>query len=95
MLSFISEQVDPADFLVGAYLTDKHSRGTVALRLELWFSTEDAAVCDAIAEELRLLLKAELPDLPFAFKPVLRSVKPAGGGGGGGGGRGGGRGARY
>ena len=96
VLAAISEQIDPSELLVGAYLTDKHSHGTVALRLELWFGTEDAAVCDAIAEELRLLLKAELPDLPFAFKPVVRSGggKPAAGGAGeaagaGGGGRGG------
>lgn len=95
VLAFISEQIDPADYLVGAYLTDKHSRQTVALRLELWFSTDDAAVCDAITEELRLLLKAELPDLPFNFKPVVRVPKAAPAAGGAGATGGGGRGKRW
>ena len=78
----IAEHIDPADYLVGSYLQDKHSRGTVALRLELWFSTDDVSICAAISEELRLLLKHDLPELPFRFKEYVRSKAPAGGAGG-------------
>jgi hypothetical protein len=36
-----SPQVDPDEYVNGVFLTDKHSRGTVSLRLEIWYATAD------------------------------------------------------
>ena len=41
VLLLIGEGIDPDEYITGAYLTDKHTRGSVSLRLEIWFSTED------------------------------------------------------
>lgn len=43
-----------------------------ALRLDVWFATDDDAIMDYICEELRLLLKKECPDLPFRFSRIMR-----------------------
>jgi hypothetical protein len=67
VMAIIGESVDPLEYIVGAYLTDKKSKNGVALRLELWFSTKDDDICDAIAGELGRILAEKLPDLPFRF----------------------------
>lgn len=66
--SLIGETIDPANYIVGAALTNKKNRSTVALRLELWFSVKDEEICDAIAGELSAILHEQTPDLPFRFK---------------------------
>lgn len=85
VLAIIGETIDPAECITGAYLTDKHKKGSVALRLELWFSTPDDAICDAICGELAAMLREKLPDLPFKFqapkKKAPATAPPAGAGG--------------
>lgn len=44
VLALIGEQVDPDNFVNGVYLQDKHARNTTALRLDVWFSTDDDQV---------------------------------------------------
>lgn len=99
VLALIGEQIDPANYLIGAYLTDKHSKASVVLRLELWFSTDDAVICEAISQELAYLLKESLPSKAFRFLLPERDNRggaganapaPAAGGGWAGGGGGGG-----
>jgi hypothetical protein len=51
---------------------DKHARNVTALRLDVWFATDDDAIMDYICEELRLLLKKECADLPFRFSRIMR-----------------------
>ena len=72
MLALIGEQVDPAAYVNGVYLQDKHARNTTALRLDVWFSTDSDEIMDAICEELRLLLKRETPDLLFRFQRIAK-----------------------
>lgn len=51
---------------------DKHARNTTALRLDVWFATDDDTIMDYVCEELRLILRKECPDLPFRFSKIQR-----------------------
>ena len=75
MLTLIGEELDPDNYITGIYLTDKHMRGTVSLRLEIWFSTPDETICDYITEELRQRLDHAFPDLPFRFSRIIRKAR--------------------
>ena len=80
MLTLIGEELDPDAYVTGVYLTDKHTRGTVSLRLEVWFSTADDVSSVGYGRALRvkgarqrdhgagmtLLLTRSLPRRPSA-----------------------------
>ena len=74
VLAVIGEVVDPAEYINGAYLTDKQGSGkrTAALRLEVWFNERSDDVCENICAELVKVLKSQtskngLAELPFRF----------------------------
>ena len=80
VLAVIGEVVDPAEYINGAYLTDKQGSGkrTAALRLEVWFNERSDDVCENICAELVKVLKqtnksgvtSGVAELPFRFSKV-------------------------
>jgi hypothetical protein len=75
ILAIIGEDADPSGSLLGAYIQDKHDRGTVSLRLELWFATDDEAIMNTVSEEFSYRMGKVIRNKLFTFRTPQRDTK--------------------